>query len=178
MDAKWNSQEKKFRRIPGQTNDRTHRIANTARCTVAVVIRHMQPIQRRFNVKCVAQCFCSKTDESPPRVQQQQHSIDAVIHCHTHTPMNRTLMRIHTHTLRRPAEKWCVTCECMRATRFRLLLFVRFDENADLSKTTLGRLFYLVRVCIVHSPSLILYTNTHSRQQQQTLASSRSETIE
>lgn len=56
----------------------------------------------------------------------------------------RTHMRCAAHT-RSECFEWglplsvCTTC------------FGRFCENTDLSKTSLGRLFYLARVCIVYS---------------------------
>lgn len=71
----------------------------------------------------------SKTDESPPRVQYQ-----CTKHLYTHTCACRTHSACFDWVV--PLSVWTTRFGC-------------FCENTDLSKTSLGRLFYLVRVCIV-----------------------------
>lgn len=63
--------------------------------------------------------------------------------------MHETLAHMHT-TLTHTEHTLNVRLGAA-AVRVHHTRFGYFCENADLSKTSLGRLFYLVRVCIVHS---------------------------
>lgn len=110
---------------------------------IAYMMRHVRHGRRpalRLFIKCVVP-FGRK-----PMNRLHVCSVNAQ-GAHTSSAFTQTLMRMNTFAARSlPACVRVPLCMCVCSTRF-----VCFCENTDLSKTSLGRLFYLVRVCIVRS---------------------------